>query len=209
MIAWPAKSAAFVWALVALALPAQAQSPESVHAEAPHSLIPAGDYEVEAAHTHVSFGVNYLGLAQLNGEFVGTSGRLTLDPDDPEKSRLDIVIPASSVETPFAFVTSILKSSEWLDTDTYPTMVFHSTRVIVTGPETADVVGLLTMHGETRPIVLKAQFNGTGIDVSDSTYTVGFTVSGVLSLSDFDVSSILPLVGDQVTLNINAAFEKK
>jgi polyisoprenoid-binding protein YceI len=172
-------------------------------------VIPAGDYAVEPAHTRVSFRVSYMGLSTVSGEFIGASGELTLNPFNPALSRLDITIPATNVATSSALMTTMLKSSIWLDSEEFPTVVFHSTKVLVTTPETADVEGLLTMHGETHPLVLKAHFNGTGIDVTNSSYTAAFDASGTLFLSDYGVSNFLSLVGNEVQLNISAAFEKK
>jgi polyisoprenoid-binding protein YceI len=47
--------------------------------------------------------------------------------------------------------------------------------VIRTGKTTATIDGDLTLHGVTRPIVLKARFIGTGINPVDKADTVGFS----------------------------------
>jgi polyisoprenoid-binding protein YceI len=39
--------------------------------------------------------------------------------------------------------------------------------------------------------------------------TAGFQLSGVLNRSDYGVSKYVPLISDQVTITINAAFEKQ
>jgi polyisoprenoid-binding protein YceI len=57
--------------------------------------------------------------------------------------------------------------------------------------------------------VLKVTLVGAGIDPLDKAYTVGFQVTGELSRSDFGVKSFVPLIGDEVHLNIAAAFKKK
>ena len=44
--------------------------------------------------------------------------------------------------------------------------------------------------------------------LDNATYTAGFQVTGVIKRSDFGVKTYVPLVGDDVAVNINAAFSK-
>ena len=79
---------------------------------------------------------------------------------------------------------------------------------MVTGARTADITGALTLHGVTQPLVLHARFNGAGVNPLDHAYTSGFEATGVIRRSEFGVAKYVPLVGDEVTLTISAAFEK-
>jgi polyisoprenoid-binding protein YceI len=76
-----------------------------------------------------------------------------------------------------------------------------------TSPTTAIVTGNLTLHGVTKPEILKVVFNGAGTNPIDKKFTAGFEVSGDVQRSDFGVRAYVPLIGDDVKLIISAAFE--
>lgn len=78
--------------------------------------------------------------------------------------------------------------------------------MVRTGPQAATVTGDLTFHGVTRPVTLKAVFNGAGADPISKVYTVGFDATTTIRRSDFGVKTDVPLIGDAVDIRISAAF---
>ena len=168
----------------------------------------AGNYDVETSHTRVGFAVSHFGFSDWFGEFADVTGSLYLDPADVTRSRLAVSIPVATIATTNATLDEELRSAEWFDAAAYPTIRFVSTKVERTGERTADVTGNLTFHGVTRPVTLKASFNGGGVNPMNKAYTVGFNATGTIKRSDFGVTKYVPVVGDEVTLRISAAFEK-
>ena len=191
----------FALALAAVAFVAHAQS-------APAGP-PSGVYTTEPHHTEVMFGISHMGFSTFYGSFSGASGSLTLDGANPAASHLDVSVPTASVTTINATLNDELRSGDWLDATTFPAMTFHSTRIAVTGPDTADVTGDLTLHGVTKPVTLKAKLNTPGLNPMNKAYTIGFEVSGHIKRSDFGVTKYVPLIGDDVQLIISAPFEHK
>ena len=102
-----------------------------------------------------------------------------------------------------------MRSAQWFDAAKYPTITFHATKVLRTGPTEARIEGDLTLHGVTRPVTLVAHFNAAGINPIDKAYTVGFQATGKIKRSDFGVSTYVPLIGDEVDLILSGAFERK
>jgi polyisoprenoid-binding protein YceI len=170
---------------------------------------PAGIYSLEPHHAQVLFGIDHMGFSTFYGTFSGASGTLKLVPGNPAYSQLDVSVPTASVTTINDTLNEELRSADWLDATAFPTMTFHSTKVVVTGPGTADVTGDLTLHGVTHSETLKAKLNTPGVNPLDKAYTVGFEVSGSIKRSDFGVKKYVPLVGDDVQLIISAPFEHK
>ena len=170
--------------------------------------VPAGTYSVEPMHTEVTFGVLHMGFTYFSGMFSGASGSLALTPNQPRAMAVSISVPVDSVYTPSARLNGELKAADWLDAAHYPTMVFRSTSVTSTGKTTADVAGMLTLHGVTKPLTLHATFVGAGVGMMSRHETAGFALTGMLKRSDFGVTKFLPLIGDDVSLTIAAAFEK-
>ena len=172
------------------------------------AAVVAGVYTVEPAHTRVQFAVKHIGFTSFYGDFTGVSGSLSLDPKTVAASKLDVTIPVASVSTTNRALDGELAGADWLDAATYPTMRFVSTRVVQTAAGKATITGNLTMHGITRPVVLMASFNGSGVNPLDKAYTVGFDATTTLKRSDFGVKTYVPMVGDETSLRISAAFEK-
>lgn len=100
------------------------------------------------------------------------------------------------------------RSADWCDAQRLPTAHFVSNRVVKTGPRSARIEGSFTMHGVTRPLILDADFGGASVDPLSKAYTIGLQATGQLRRSDFGVTKYVPLVCDDVTLAIAAAFEK-
>lgn len=191
--------------LVALiAGPALAAGPASPDPTA----VTAGNYAVEGSHTRVQFSVSHMGFSDWYGDFAGATGTLSLDPQKLAATRLEISIPVASVTTTNAKLDAELKSAEWFDADKFPTIRFVATKVERTAADRANITGDLTFHGVTRPVVLDARFNGAGTNPLSKAYTIGFNATTVINRSDFGVKTYVPLIGDEVTLRISAAFEK-
>ncbi len=172
------------------------------------SHVKAGTYKVEPYHTQVLFSVLHFGFTNYYGNFSNASGSLSVNPKKIGDMSVSISVPVSSVATTSTVLDGELRAADWLDAAHYPTMVFRSTKVTQTGRDTADVDGMLTLHGVTKPLTLHATFNGSGVNMLDHKETVGFSLTGSLKRSDFGVTKYVPLVSDEVTLMISAAFEK-
>jgi polyisoprenoid-binding protein YceI len=190
---------------------ALAALPATAHAQvanAAPTAVQAGDYTVDASHTRTQFTVSHMGFTDWYGDFTGATGTLSLDPKAVAKAKVDITIPVASVVTTNATLDGELKSAAWFDAEKFPSIRFTSTKVVQTGARTALISGDLTFHGVTKPVVLKASFNASGVNPLNKAYTIGFNATVQLRRSDYGVKTYVPLISDTVDLRISAAFEK-
>ena len=81
-------------------------------------------------------------------------------------------------------------------------MTFKSTDIKVTGENTADITGDLTILETTKPVVLKTTFRKAGKHPFGDKYAAGFSASAKIKRSDFGMNYGLPNVGDDVTIRI-------
>lgn len=197
----------FLFAAAVLLAPVHTLAQSPVANPAP-AAVQAGDYQVEPMHTRIQFSVSHMGFTDWYGDFTHASGALSIDPKAPERATVRISIPVASVSTTNPVLDAELKGASWFDAATYPTIAFNSTKVTPTGARTADITGDLTFHGVTRPVVLHASFLAGGVNPLDKHYTIGFNATTELKRSDFGVKTYVPLIGDEVSLRISAAFEK-
>ena len=196
-------------AVAALAAPVVAQM--TVPTEAPGKLDPKrvvkGTYTFDPDHTQIVFTVNRLGFTEFNGMFANPTGTVTLDPKAPATSKVDVTIPITKVRTTSPELDTALQAADFFDAAKFPTATFVSTKVDVTGTN-ATITGNLTLHGVTRPVVLKARFIGAGNEFwGDKKLAFGFAATTTIRRSEFGLTNSIPLVSDRVDLTINAGFE--
>jgi polyisoprenoid-binding protein YceI len=86
---------------------------------------------------------------------------------------------------------------------------FVSTKVVASGQK-AKVTGNFTLNGVTRPVTLDATFYGAGKmpAAMGGKENIGFKATGTIRRSQFNLGFGIPMVGDEVKLDISAAFQK-
>lgn len=196
-----------VLAALLLAGPALAQMPTSQPGKPNAALATAGTYRVDSGHTQVLFTVNHMGFSEYTGQFTQPTGSLTLDPKNPAASSVSITFPIDKVSTTVAPLDAHLKTPDFFDAAKFPTGTFTSTRIVAHGTG-ATITGNLTLKGVTRPVTLAATFVGAGPGMMGAKKTnVGFHATTTIKRSDFGINYGIPLISDEVRLQINAAFE--
>ncbi|HUB85255.1 MAG TPA: YceI family protein [Rhizomicrobium sp.] len=175
------------------------------------AALPAGAYRLETAHSQLLFSIAHLGLTDYYGRFDRLSGTLHFDPHHPERSTVAVSVDPASVDTPSADLNSELSGPDVFDTQKFPEATFRSTTVTTTGPSTGQMVGDLTLRGVTRKVTLLVSFSGGAPDPLSGGTAVGFRATGKIKRSDFGITGMRwePLVGDDVTLIINAMFDSE
>ncbi|MCB8882984.1 polyisoprenoid-binding protein [Acidisoma cellulosilytica] len=170
----------------------------------PSAAMAADTFAVDPAHTQTVFTINHLGYSMITGSFHDLKGTLSLDQKKPAQSSVDVTIGTTSIDTGFASRDDVLRSKAFFDAADFPTMEFKSTRVVLTGKETADVRGGLTLLGVTKPVVLKVKFNRLAPDqMRNNAVVVGFTGTTTIKRSDFGMKAYLPYIGDDVKITVN------
>lgn len=196
-------------ALGVIMAPVPAAVAQSAPGTASTTGIKAGTYAVDPNHTQAVARFMHLGFNPIYIFFGEPSGSLTLDPAKLAASKVEITIPVANLRTSVDKFTEHLKSPDFFDAAKYPTISFVSTAVAPTSATEADITGNLTVHGVTKPVVIKAKFVGQGANPMSKAATVGFEGMTQIKRSDFGVGNYVPLVGDEVTLKLTAAFEMK
>jgi len=171
----------------------------------------AADYIIdkEGQHAFIDFTISHLGFSFIHGTFRDWSGTFSFDALKPEESKISIDVKTSSLFTNHAERDKHIIGKDYLDVATYPDARFVSTKVVTTGKNaagnlTADVTGDLSLLGVTRPVVVKAVFNGEGKDPWGG-YRAGF--NGTTSIKRADFGKVMDLSPKSDTLVLNISFE--
>ncbi|WP_208984127.1 YceI family protein [Roseibium aggregatum] len=157
-----------------------------------------GTYTLSPTQVDTTFSVKVLAGKPITGVFKTVSGKMTLDQNRPEMSRVSVTVNLASVETGSDKVTGFLKSSSMFDVVNHPVAVFKSTRVRMTGDRSAEVEGDLTLRGKTLRTKLAVQ-----LTEMESNGSIGFEVSGGFFRSFYGMNVGQPIYADKVNLKIS------
>jgi polyisoprenoid-binding protein YceI len=111
---------------------------------------------------------------------------LELDPKDLGKASVAVKIDAASIDTQVADRDAHLRSPDFFDVTKFPELSFVSNKVEQAG-EALKIHGELTMHGVTKPVVLDAEFSGTGKDPWGNE-RAGFSAKTSLDRKDYGLT---------------------
>lgn len=170
-------------------------------------------YKIDQAHSDIYFKVKHLAISTVQGSFKTFDATLESDKDDFSDLKVGFEADVNSINTNNAQRDEHLKSADFFDAAQFPKLSFKSTSVENDDDELI-VKGDFTLHGVTKPISLKATYNGTVVDPYGQT-KVGFEIKGKISRKEFGLSwgaiteagSIV--VSDDVKLELDVQFIKQ
>ncbi|MEL7256474.1 MAG: YceI family protein [Pseudomonadota bacterium] len=164
--------------------------------------VAAETFTFDPGHSQVVFSWNHLGLSEQSGKFVGFGGQVTLDEAAIENSTVRVEIVADSLQTGNPEFDGHLRSDEFFDVAVHPNISFVSNSVKRTGPNSAEIMGDLTIRGITRPVTLDAQLNFLGEHPTKGHRAAGFKATTRVLRSDFGLGAYAPLVSDEIDIII-------
>lgn len=164
----------------------------------------ADTYKLEPTHSSATFYYPHFGMSHPSGKIIGATGTVVLDSDQPTNSTVTASLPISALTTGLPDFDKDLKGPDYFDADQFPTATFTSTKVEVTGENTANVSGDLTVHGVTQSVVLSVTFNKKAFNPALFKTGVGFSATAHVSRKAFGLSKLEPFVGDDIDLVIEA-----
>lgn len=118
------------------------------------SLGVATSWTIDPDHSEVSFKVRHMMISDVRGSFRDVQGTVVIDGNDPKSSKVDVTIAAASVDTGIQKRDDHLRSADFFDVTTYPTLTFTSKRVQKVSGDSLTLVGDLTIHGVTKEVEL-------------------------------------------------------
>lgn len=141
-------------------------------------------WTIDPAHTLVEFSIKHMMVTTVKGRFGGVTGSIVENTEDLSLSSVEAVIDATTIDTREEKRDAHLRSADFLDVETYPTLTFKSTRVEPVSGDRFRVFGDLTIHGATREVVLDTTLNGRGA-TPFGTHVAGYTAETTINRKDF------------------------
>lgn len=170
--------------------------------------VPSGAYDNDPTHTYIYFQYSHLGFSNPIVSFQDFDIDLTFDAENPEASALAVEIDPASVDTNVEKFDEHLKSGDFFDVATHKEITFTAKELKKTGDATGTMTGDLTIKGITKPVTLDVTLNQAGQHPIKKVDALGFSASGEIKRSDWDLGAYAPAVSDEVKLIIEAEFTK-
>ena len=173
-----------------------------------------GTWNIDPSHSAIAFSVRHMVISKARGRFTKWSGELQFDADKPRASSVQVTIDPASIDTAEAQRDAHLRSADFLDVEKFPTASFRSTKVEEVESGVYRVIGDLTVHGVTKPVVLDVTYEGTGKDPWGGE-RAGFSGGTSIDRKDFGLrwNQALEtggvLVGDKVELMLEIEAVKQ
>ena len=112
-------------------------------------------YVIDPSHTFPSFEADHMGgLSVWRGKFNKNSGKVVVDKA-AGTGELEVVVDMNSIDYGFELMNSKAKSDELFDAAKYPQAVYKGKLDGWVNGAPTKVVGVLTMHGATKPLTLQ------------------------------------------------------
>src|SRR5215467_6672256 len=165
----------------------------------------AATWNIDPVHSEVGFSVRHMMVSKVRGRFTNFSGQI-VTAADPAHSSVTAEIDLSSINTGQEQRDEHIKSADFFEVETYPTMTYKSVGIKVEDGEYV-LEGDLTLKGVTRSVPLKLELQGFGPDPFGG-YRAGFSATGEINRRDFNVSFSAPManggvvVADKIQLHL-------
>ena len=166
----------------------------------------AETYTIDPAHTRVGFAVRHFGINTVKGKFNEFTGNVTLDGNELKNATATIQV--QSVDTGVKQRDDHLRTPDFFDAKSFPTITFKSKRIESAGDQTV-MIGDFTMRGVTKELRLPLTLSKPIKDPWGNT-RIGLETKAKVNRKEYGIKyndlleSGIAAVGDEIEIEINA-----
>ncbi|WP_028393572.1 YceI family protein [Bacillus cihuensis] len=171
-------------------------------------------WAIDVSHSEVAFSVKHMMISKVKGSFNQFDAAIEADPADLTTANITFTVDVASVDTRSEDRDNHLRSADFFDVETYPTLTVTSKKITKTGDNEYELTGDVSLHGVTREETFQVTFEGEAKDPWGND-KAGFSGSGKVKRSDYGLTWNTALetggvlVGDQITLNFDIQAVKQ
>jgi polyisoprenoid-binding protein YceI len=205
-----------VAAAAAIVVPAYTQTPPAP-AQAPAApavQLGPNTWQVDGAHTSAQFSVKHMLVSTVRGTLGKVSGTIEYDGKSAESIKADITIDINGLNTGTEPRDKDLRSPNFFDVATYPTLTFKSKKVEAAGAGKFKLIGDLTMHGVTKEVALSVDGPSAILKQPNGAQKIGASATTTVNRKDFGLVynrmvEAAPVVGDEIQIQIDIEANKR
>ncbi|NQX14612.1 YceI family protein [Rathayibacter sp. VKM Ac-2857] len=166
----------------------------------------AGTWVIDPTHSEVGFSVRHLMISKVKGKFERFTATFTTG-ENPLDSKVEATAEVASINTNEPNRDGHLRTGDFFEAETYPSIHFVSTAVRANGDDFL-VDGELTIKDVTKPVTFEVEFGGFGSDPYGN-YKAGLTAKATIDRTDFGLTYNAALetggvlIGEKVTITLD------
>jgi polyisoprenoid-binding protein YceI len=213
------RSATFVLATALTAASVLAQTPPAGQQPAAQQPAPAqpplgpNTWQIDSSHTAAHFSVRHMMVSTVRGTLGRVSGTVDYDGKTAESIKADVTIDVTGIDTGVQARDNDLRSNNFFDVATYPTITFKSKRVEPAGDGKLRMIGDLTIKGVTKEVTLEVE-TSPAIKQQNGALKAGASATTKLNRRDFGLNynrliEAGPVVGDDISIVIDIEINKR
>ena len=167
-------------------------------------------WKIDPAHSSLNFNISHSGISIVNGKFLDYSGNLTIDGEAFDSASIEFTVQVASINTNVEMRDNHLRSADFFEVETYPTMTFKSTKILATGrPDYYLLHGKLTIKDVAKDVIFDAYFGGTV--KSDEGEKAGVKATTTINRFDYniDFDPTATGIGKDVNIIVHGQFVKQ
>ncbi len=161
----------------------------------------AAVYELDLAHSAVTFKIKHLVISTVSGRFDKFEGKIDFDEKANKLNKVDVKIDIDSINTNDAKRDAHLKNPDFFGirnekgealNESKRYITFTMNEVKMKGKKFDKLIGNLTMNGITKPVTLNVDYKGTASDPWGNE-KIAFTATTKIIRKDFGINYNKPL----------------
>jgi polyisoprenoid-binding protein YceI len=177
---------------------------------------PAGEdvWNIDSNHSAAQFAVRHMMVSTVRGSLGAVKGTVRWDGKTAKSAQIDATIDVAGISTQNQKRDDHLRSPDFFDAATHPTITFKSKRIEPAGEGKFTLVGDLTIRGTTREIALDVEGPAAPLKQKDGRLRSGASATGTISRKEFGIvwnnltEAGGAVVGDEVQMTIDVELIK-
>jgi polyisoprenoid-binding protein YceI len=171
-------------------------------------------WNIDSNHSAAQFAVRHMMVSTVRGSLGAVKGTVRWDGKTVTSAVVDAAIDVGGISTQNQKRDDHLRSPDFFDAATHPTITFKSKRVEAAGDGRFKLVGDLTIRGTTREVALDVAGPAAPIKQKDGRLRTGASASGRISRKEFGIvwnnltETGGAIVSDEVQMTIDVELLK-
>jgi len=145
----------------------------------------ASKWTVDKAHSSIKFSVNHMVVSEVEGSFKSFDGTLENSKPDYSDGKISFTIDVNSLSTDNENRDKHLKSDDFFNAATFPTIKFESTSFTPQGGNKYKLTGNLTIRDVTKSVTFDVVYGGS-IAAQGKT-KLGFKATTTINRFDYNL----------------------
>jgi polyisoprenoid-binding protein YceI len=165
-------------------------------------------WNADRAHSKLQFTATHLLVSDVDGEFKDFSASIVAAKPDFSDAKFTLTANTASINTGVDQRDGHLKSADFFDVATYPTLTFTTTGLTKISENKYKLNGNLTIHGVTKPVSFDLWYRGTIASPMGGKPDAGFQITGIIKRTDFNLGAKFgnAMISDEIAVKANGEF---